>query len=58
MWMSLRLCSAMVFTIAEGVDADAAEQVEVAVAVFGDEMHVFTVGEEDRVALIGLKQQL
>src|SRR6185503_5017275 len=35
--------------VAERVDADAAQQVEVAIAVFIDQVRAFAAGEEDRV---------
>ena len=43
--------------VAERVDADAAEQVEVAVAVFVDEVNAFAADKENRVALVGREQQ-
>ena len=44
--------------VAEGVDADAAEEVEVAFAVFVDQMHAFAALKEERVAVVGAEQQL
>jgi hypothetical protein len=43
--------------IAEGVDADAAEQVEVLRTVLVDNMNAFTTNEKDGVAVIGGKQK-
>ena len=44
--------------IAERVDADAAEQVEVLVAVLVFEIDAFAADEEERVAFVGGQQEL
>ena len=40
--------------VAKRVDADAAQQVEIAVAVFVDEVNALAAHKENRIALIGL----
>ena len=44
--------------VAEGGDADAAEQVEVVVAVLVAQMDALAADEEDGVALVGVEEQL
>ena len=44
--------------VAERVDADAAEQVEIAVAVFVDEIHAFAAREEKRIAIVGCRAEV
>jgi hypothetical protein len=44
--------------IAQRIDADAAEQIEIAHAVFVDQMHAFATLKEQRIAVVGDEQQL
>ena len=43
--------------VAEGIDADAAEQIEVAIAVLVDDVHALTPHKEDGVAVVGGDEQ-
>ena len=60
--MSARLCAGDGFfddgmAVAEGVDADAAEQVEILRTVLVDDMDALAADEEDGVAVVGGKQE-
>ncbi len=44
--------------VPQRIDPNAAQQVEIAVALFIDEMNTFASDEEKGIALVGLKQQL
>jgi hypothetical protein len=44
--------------ISKCIDADAAEQIEVAIAFFVDDVNALTADEEDGVAVVGRKQKL
>jgi hypothetical protein len=44
-------------TVSQRVDADAAQQVEIAVAFLIDEVHTLASHEEKGIAVIGLKQE-
>ncbi len=44
--------------VAEGGDADAAEEIEVVVAVFVAQVDALAADEEDGVALVGVEEQL
>ncbi len=43
--------------VAKRVDADAAQQVEVFVAMLVNDVHTLAAHEKDRVPFVGLKQQ-
>ena len=43
--------------IAERVDADAAEQIEIAIAVLVDDVHTFAADKKNRAAIVRGKQQ-
>src|SRR6202046_10733 len=44
--------------VAEAADTDAAEEVEIVVAVFIAQVHAFAADEEDGVAFVGVKEQI
>src|ERR1700722_9849368 len=44
--------------IAQCVDANTAQQIEIAVAVFVDKVNTLAANEQNRIPLIGCKQQL
>ena len=44
--------------VAQRVDADAAQQVEIAVSLVVDQVHAFAADKQDGIALVGLEQQL
>ena len=43
--------------VPERIDTDAAEQIEISVALLIDEMNAFAAHKENRIALIGGEQQ-
>ena len=45
-------------SITQRIHADAAQQIQIAVALFIDEVHTLTAGKEDRIAFVCLQQQL
>ena len=51
-------CSIDGVAVAEGGDADAAEQIEIVVAVLVGEVDAVAAGEEDRIAFVGVQEQL
>ncbi len=44
-------------TIAQRVDTDSAQQIEVTVSLVVNEVHAFAVDEQDGIALVGLEQE-
>ena len=61
--MSFLLCSAIAshdsrMPIAQRIHADAAQQVEIAIALLVDQVHALAADKQDRIALVRSEQQL